>query len=382
MLRSEFLTGAASLAAATTGVGAPGPTFVPQSNIGVNVPLTGQLAQYGADIVRGVQAAVDETNRYTSTITRAWGVRSFDDQNSVAVATSNVFVAASDPSIVAMVGNLSADVTVKALPSYANANFALVVPCCTADSVTAGSFRNVFRLPTKDSDEGRLFARSVLQKRKSMTVIAVTVENDFGLDTAKAFVAQAKSDKHDADILTLSPKSDPRNTAAVLIARSPGYIFLSGRPTVLGPLAVEMRSQGYQGEFGCSDGFYLPTTTDMYAKPLDGALVATSEPPLDRVPGIVPILNDLRNEVGAITAFSAYGYAAAQLLIMASQRGNATTRFTLLTQMQSGGAYNLLVGQYAFGFSGDATLPNIYLFRVTADGFKFDRSAVPTGFAI
>jgi branched-chain amino acid transport system substrate-binding protein len=380
MLRSDFLHGITMLA---TGAAAPAAqTFVPQSNIGVNVPLTGQLAQYGQEIVRGVQAAVDETNRYTSTLTRAWGVRTFDDQNNVAVATSNVFVAASDPSVIGMVGDLSADVTIKALPSYANANFALVVPASTADAITAGNFRNVFRLPTKDSDEGRLFARAVLQKRAPATVLAVVVDGDFGLDTAKAFVAQAKSDKHTADVVTIGAKADPKNTAAVLLAHKPGYVFLSGRPERLGPVAAEMRAQGYQGEFGLGDGFYIPATTDTYAKPLDGALVATSEPPLDRVPTIVPILNDFRSEVGAITAFSAYGYAAAQLLILASQRGSATNRFQLLTQLQSGGAYNLLVGQYAFGFSGDATLPNIYLFRVTADGFKFAQSAVPTGFAV
>ena len=39
-----------------------------------------------------------------------------------------------------------------------------------------------------------------------------------------------------------------------------------------------------------------------------------------------------------------------------------------------------MVGQYSFNSNGDATLPNIYLFRVTAGGFVYDRAAVNTGF--
>jgi len=281
-----------------------------------------------------------------------------------------------------MIGNLTADTTLAALPQYANANFAIVVPCSTADSITAHNFHNVYRLPMSDSNEGRLFARTTLQKRAPMTVVALTVDGDFGFDTAQAFVAQAKSDKHTADVLTLGAKADPANSAAVVLKRDPKYVFLSGRPENLGPVALALRSQGYQGELGLGDGFYIGATIDTYAKPLDGALVCTSMPPLERVPSIVPLLNDFRNEVATITAFSAYGYAAAQLLIAASQRSNATNRFQLLTQMQSGGIYNLLVGQFGFDLNGDATQPNIYLFRVTADGFKYDRSAVNTGFAV
>ena len=379
MLRSDFLAGVTT-AVVTNGI--PTQTFLQQSTIGVNVPLTGQLAKYGQEIVRGVQAAIDETNRYTSTLTRAWGIRTFDDRNTVAVAQSNVFVAASDPSIVGMVGDLTADVTLAALPEYANANFAIVVPSSTADSITARNFHNVFRLPTSDSSEGRLFARSTLQKRSAANVVAVSVDGDFGFDTAQAFVTQAKNDKHAADVLTLGAKADPADSAAIILKRSPAYVFLSGRPERLGPVAIAMRAQGYQGDFGLSDGFYTSATFDTYEKPFDGALVCTSMPPLERVPSIITLLNDFRNEVGAITAFSAYGYASAQLLIAASQRASATNRFQLLTELQSGGVYNLLVGQYSFNLSGDATLPNIYIFRVTADGFKYDRAAVSSGFAV
>ncbi len=383
MLRSEFLTGAVAALLPTGATGIPNQSGVlTQVNVGVNVPLTGPLAQYGSQIVKGAQACVDETNRFTPSQTRYWGLRPFDDQNNSTVASSNVFVAASDPTVMGMIGNLTVDTTLAALPQYANANFAIVVPSVTADVITKRGFRNVFRLPTKDSSEGQLFSRSVLPKHSTATLIAVTMKGDYGADVASGLVAQATADKHDADTITVDPTNDPDNIAARIIKRNATLVFLAGKPTSLGPIAKALRKQGYKGDFGASDAFFTGAVIDPFGDALDGALVASSTPPIDRIPSMNQLVRDFQGEVGGIDAFEAFGYAAAQLIIQAAGRVNAKDRFALLTQMQQGGAYNLLVGQYAFNFSGDATLPNIYLYKLTPKGFTFEKSAVPSGFVV
>jgi hypothetical protein len=67
-------------------------------------------------------------------------------------------------------------------------------------------------------------------------------------------------------------------------------------------------------------------------------------------------------------------------MIAASQRANATTRALLLRSMQGGGTWSTLVGQFAFNISGDPLIPNIYLYTVDADGFKYARPAIRTGY--
>lgn len=380
--RATFLQGLVA-ATTTSATGNPVPPIVLQQlTIGVNVPLTGADAYYGQEVAKGVRAAVDETNKYNATLQRAYGIRVFDDQNSGAIATSNVLVAASDPSVVGMVGNLTLDVTMTALPQYANAGFPLAVPCVTGDALTKQGYHNVYRLPASDSAEGRLFASAVLKRRASMNVLGVVVDKDYGLATGSAFVAQAKADKHNAQLLTLESNADVPDSSAIIMRNQPGYIFMAGRPDKLGPIAVALRTGGYTGDLGFSDSFYSQDTVKNYGKTLSGALVASSLPPLNRVPSIVGYYNDFANEVGQVTAFSAYGYAAAQLLIQASQRANAINRFQILTQLQEGGTYQLLVGQYSFGPFGDATLPNVYLFALGPDGFTFSRSAFQDGFVV
>lgn len=377
------LGGALALPATARAQLLPG-QFAQQLTFGINVPLSGPLEEYGRQVVRGVEAAIDESNRYNAPLTRAFGIRTFDDQNSSAVATSNIAVAQNDPSIVAMIGNLTAEVTLASLPQYANANFALVVPSVTTDDITSRGYRNVFRLPTKDSSEGQLFARAVLQGRHAIVTRAIMLEGTYGADVARGFVAQAKADRHDADVVILTKNAvvDPAGAAKVILGSKPTYLFLCGKPATLGPIVEALRLANYTGEFGASDGFYMQATLDSYAKPLDGALVASSMPPLHRIPSMITVVSDMERYLGSVSAFSAYGYAAAQLLISAIGRVNAKNRFSLLSALQQNGSYDLLVGNYSFDFRGDATLPNIYLYTVTKDGFTFARPAVRNGFVV
>ena len=168
MKRRHFVLAAAAAAAASARAAAqvvpvqpagPYGQFLQQLSIGVNATLSGELGKYGQEIVKGVQAAVDEQNRFNAPISHVWGVRSYDDRNDLGFASSNVNVAAADSTVIAMIGSLTAPMTLAALPRYANDTFAVIVPTVTADSVTARGYHNVYRLPAKDSTIGQLFAR-------------------------------------------------------------------------------------------------------------------------------------------------------------------------------------------------------------------------------
>ncbi len=385
MKRSTFVAAAggavASALAAPARAQYNNPAFLPQVTIGVNVTLSGPLEKYGTEVVRGVQAAVDETNRFTAPISRVWGMRAYDDRDDVALAATNASVAAADSTVIGIVGNLTAPMTLAALSRYANVNFALVVPTVTADAVTNRNYHNVFRLPAKDSTSGRLFASTVLPEKRGVSALAVSLDGDYGYDVARGFVQEAKSERHDADVLLFPVKGfDPAQAARTVLQHSPGYVFLCGTTAGLGPLADALRLAGYRGDFGASDGFYNGDTLAKYSKSLDGAYVASSLPPLERVPSAVGLLTDFEREVGSITAFSAYGYAAAQVLIYAARRSAAYTRFSLLASMQRSPTITTLVGQYNFNVFGDPLIPNIYVYTVSGSGFTFARPAVRNGF--
>ncbi|MBV8345229.1 MAG: branched-chain amino acid ABC transporter substrate-binding protein [Candidatus Eremiobacteraeota bacterium] len=393
MRRGRFIAG---VAAATAGAGAraraqiipgqpiqPQQQFLPQFNIAVNVTLSGSLQKYGQEVVKGVQAAVDETNRFNAPVSHVWGLRPLDDRNDPGVAASNVNVAGADFSVIGAIGSLTSAMTLAALPRYAQQGLAVIVPTVTADAVTKRGFHNVYRLPAKDSSAGRLFASTALEGKRGVSAIAVAFDGDYGYDVARGFVDQAKADGHPADMLLFPfARTDPAAAARTVLDRAPGFVFLAGKTAELGPVADAMRLARYAGDFGASDGFFNLDTITSYATTLQGAYVASALPPLDKIPSAIQLVTDFQREVSQITAFSAYGYASAQLIFAAVQRANATSKFGLLHSLQSGGTFTTLVGQFAFNISGDPLIPNIFLYTITKDGFKYARPAVRTGFIL
>jgi ABC-type branched-subunit amino acid transport system substrate-binding protein len=392
MRRARFLGAAAAAVAAANGravaqivPGQPLPygQFLQQLSIAVNVTMSGDLGKYGQDVFKGVQAAVDEQNRFYAPISHAWACRALDDRNDQGVAQSNVNVAAADSTVVAVVGNLTAAMTLAALPRYANQTFALVVPTVTADAVTQRGYHNVYRLPAKDSTSGKLFAQVALEGKRGVNAIAVAFDGDYGYEVARGFVGQAQADHHPSDVLLFpSGTVEPAEAARSILDRAPGYVFLAGKTDAMGPIASALRLANYTGEFGASDGFFNLETISTYAAQLDGAWVASSLPPMNKIPSAASLITDFQREVGPITIFSQYGYAAAQLIISAAQQAGAASRTNVLRSLQRGGSYTTLAGQFAFTYSGDPLIPNIYLYVVGKDGFRYLRPAVRTGFVL
>jgi branched-chain amino acid transport system substrate-binding protein len=357
--------------------------FLTQYTIGVSVTLSGPLGKYGNEVVRGVQAAVDESNRFTTPIGHVWGLRAYDDRNDSAQAQSNPSIAAADSTVVGMVGNLTKAMTLAALSRYANVGFAVICPTVTADEITKRGYHNIFRLPARDTNAGQLFGSTVLEHRRGLPALAVALDGDYGSDVARGFVQGAKTNHVNADVV-LFPQSgfDPAAAARTVLDRNPQYVFFAGKTPELGPLAEALRLEHYSGEMGASDGFYNAETIATYASTMDGAYVAANLPPLDRVPSAIGILADFEHEIGAITALSAYGYAAAQIIISIAGSSGAATRFGVLTAMQRNPSFTTLVGQYGFNVNGDPLIPNIYLYQVGKKGFTFSRPAIRNGFVL
>jgi branched-chain amino acid transport system substrate-binding protein len=387
MRRSRFLAGGAALAAAASALPARAQyvnmPYRQVLSIAVNVPLSGALAAYGQQIAAGARAAVDYNNRYSAPLERVFAIRTFDDQDALAIALANAQFAAGDLTVMATIGGLTTDVTVGAIPGYSNAGMPLIVPASTADAVTARGYRNVFRLPTKDTTEGQLFARAILPQAKTTLALAVLQDGAYGAELAQGFVAQAKALKIAAEGVAF-PSDDPdyARAAAAIVARKPDYLFLAGKLGPMGPLIPALVAAGYKGAFGLGDGFYDPQTIALYGKALTGALVATSFAPLKRAPGDFMILGDLSAQVGDVTAFSAYGYSAAQIVMAAVKRVNAVDRTATLQALTAGATYQTLTGSYAFDFNGDPIDPNIYFYSIGKDGFKYEKPAHPTGFVL
>jgi ABC-type branched-subunit amino acid transport system substrate-binding protein len=384
--RFFLLSGAGALGAAAI-PRAAGAQFIPnrfqqQLTIAVNAPLSGDRGAAGRDILNGVQAAVDYTNRFGGTFTTAFAVRSFDDMDALAQSIVNVQFAQSDPTVMATIGGFDGSLISASLNTYENAQMPLLVPGSTADSVTARGYRNVWRLPTKDSIEGQLAALFLFKRQKPKLAIAVTQDGDYGSDVAQGFLNQAKSSGFPA-YMYLFANEKPNYAAAAkeIFGKNPDFIYLCGTTGAMGPLIPALRAAGYKGKFGASQGFYNQATVHDHAGALEGGFISTSFPPLERAPDVVMALNDFRSRF-PVTALSAFAYAAAQIVIAAARRTGATNRLTMMSALQSPSSYTTMVGQFQFAPTGDPIDPIVYFYAIADGKFKFIAPSHATPFVL
>jgi branched-chain amino acid transport system substrate-binding protein len=379
ILRSDFLAGlGATTVAATPFL----PNITPSVSIAVVAPFSGASKRIGERLEAGAQGAVQATNQLAGSFARTYAIRTFDDQNSVANASVQSSFASGDSSVLAVIGHVSSDATLQGITNYGPAQLALVVPFNTDDRITATQYRTVFRLPTKDSFEGGIFARTVLAQYKPKVPFVFVQDADYGADVANGFIDAMKTQKIDTPYSQFSyDKPNFGDVVTKALASSPDYVFLAGTVGDMGPIVGVLRAQGYTGPIGASQGFFDAAISKLGAA-ADGMMVSTSMPYLALAPSTVQLRQDFEVHFGAMDPLAAFGYAAAQIIISAIARTNASGRNSVVTAIAQGIPIDTMVGQYSFTPFGDAVTPQLYYYTVKGGAFTYAKQAHPSGFMI
>jgi branched-chain amino acid transport system substrate-binding protein len=381
VIRSQFLS---ALGATPVALTLPGYTSTSIS-IAVVAPLTGPARPLGAELVKGAQGAVDEINNYSlsvSGLTQSYAIRTFDDQNAVASAILQAQFVTGDSSVIGAVGHLAGDTTVHAIPTYSNAQCPLIVPVSTDDDVTGTNYRNVFRLPTKDSTEGELFGRAVTKQYHPKVPYIFVQDADYGADVANGFI-QAMNEAKVATPYQQFSYNKPDFGAVVdkALAATPDFIFLAGTVHDMGGIVAVLRAKGYTGPLGASQGFFDPGTIKLGAVAND-MMISTSMPYLQFAPSALRYRTDYETHYGPLSPVAAFGYAAVQVLVNTITRSGASARNTLLSALHTGQPVDTIAGTFSFDGFGDPVDPQLYFYTVRDGKFAYLHEAHPSSFSI
>jgi branched-chain amino acid transport system substrate-binding protein len=376
-LRSDFLAGLGATTVAQTL-----PQMTASISIGVCAPFSGSAKPIGQRLADGVQGAITEANQLAGSFARTYAMRTFDDQNTVANAVLQSSFAAGDTSILGMIGHVSTEATLEAIPTYGRAQLALIVPFGTDDRLTATPYHCVFRLPTKDSFEGEIFARTVADQFKPKLPYVFVQDADYGADVANGFLNVMGGRKIAAQYQQFHYEgADFGKVVDTALAVQPDYVFLAGAVADMGPIVATLRGKGYTGPIGASQGFFDAQTLKL-GDAADGMTVSTSMPYLPLAPSTLMNRQEFEQHFGRLDPFAAFGYAAAQVLISAIGRTNAASRNAVVTALAQGVPIDTMVGQYSFTPFGDALQPQLYYYTVRKGAFTYLKAAHPSGFTV
>jgi branched-chain amino acid transport system substrate-binding protein len=374
--RGEFLAGLGATTAAATF-----PQLTPTISIGVCAPFSGSAKPIGQRLADGVQGAINFSNERAGSLSATFAMRTFDDQNTVANGLLQASFAVGDSSVIAVIGHVSNDVTLNVIPTYGPAQMPLILPLCTDDRLTATPYHSVFRLPTKDSFEGMLFAQTVMAEVKPKLPYVFVQDADYGADVANGFINAMTERKIAVQYQQFAYSgADFGKVVDTALAVQPDYVFLAGVVGDMGPIVGVLRAKGYTGQIGASQGFFDPGTLTLGAA--EGMTVSSSMPYLPLAPSTVVARDEFETHFGRMDPTAAFGYAAAQLVIAAVTRANARARNAVVAAIAQGVPIPTMTGEYSFTPFGDAVQPEIYYYAVRKGTFAYLHQARPSGFMV
>lgn len=351
------------------------PAIAPPASVAVMGPLSGSAAPAGEQLVNGVRGAFDDANSTGAFLNHFWTLRTFDDQNALASALLMSRFAIDDPTQSIVIGHLSGKITSQVIRTYSDNNMALIVPAASTDSITSQGYRNVFRLPTKDSTEGILHAKFVKKEKRGTRIAVVYEDADYGPDVAQTFLKQTQGDGLASFEIKLSQARPDFGAAANgIIAQQADLAFFAGLAPTLGPLIPILRSAGWNGRLDGSAGFFDGGLWPSYGKGVEGLIVSSSMPPLQIVPSAIALKTQYEQHYGPMTPIAAFAYSAAQIFIAAVQRFNSTSRLTVARAIAQPIAFDVLTGSFQFDPFGDPLQPNIYYYQLQNAQWQYVRA--------
>lgn len=354
--------------------------------IGMDAPLTGELARQAAVVTTAVRFAINEANAKGGVAGYKIQLRLLDDGSTttgmydVALSATNARRFMNDPSVIAEVGPVNSGSAKSMSPIFSEGEMAFISGSATNPDLNNPKFSslyhpggkpNFFRTVTTDAYQGPGLADYFAEvlKKKSVTVLDDT--GAYGVGMANAFAARAAEKGMK---VVIRDRVDPLNadyTAVLTHAKSLGSeaLYYGGDPMS----GVKVAKQSYNilpdAVKGGGDGVHTPDMLEGAGMPAINGWYATSAAShVLNEPSVQPWIKRFKAETKTSPAdYSVTYYDAVQVILDAIRRvaasGKPVTRDAVRQAMLSTNL-NLIQGHVSFNKYGDLGSTAVSIFQV------------------
>ena len=346
--------------------------------IGVPVPLSGEYASAGVDIMHGAQLAANNINSSGGVLGRHIQVVSQDDA-CLASTGSQAAQKLISQGIAAAAGGYCSTAAFPELEAFHRAGIPYVMDASTNPQLTEQGFAQAFRTIGRDDEQGPI-AASYITGYLHATRVAVGNDNStYAKGLANATVTALQKDG--AQVVfnnALTPGQSDYTSFLTKIGQSkPQVFYYTGYYPEFGLLLKQAKQLGLKFTMMGGDANNDPTLLKTAASAANGAMMTTA-----------PLAQFLSSAQGYVSAYqSAYGtgpgpystyeYDAVGVVAQAIKDAGSTTPSKITTALKSI-SYTGITGAFHFDSVGDRNPANYIVIIVKNGAFaaykKFDNT--------
>lgn len=351
---------------------------VPDSTIviGTVAPLSGDQAQVGEDMVRGVEVAVAEINANGGLLGHKVELIKLDDRADPKEATSAASRLAANQDVVGVIGHLNSGSSIPASAIYNRDHIAMITPVSTADKLTEQGFENVFRVVLRNSDQGPAAADYAKDKLGAKRVAVIHDKSAYGKGIVTAFAARAKAiglDLVAEESFSVGDK-DFSTLVTKLVSVKPDAIYAGAMFTEGALLMRQARPRGLHATFLSGDGFFAPKLMELGGDAVEGTVVSFLAPPWEETPAAQKFLDTFQKSYGEpVKTYAPLAYDATMVLAEAIRQAGKADRQTIVASLRTPAFHwQGIAADYRFDAKGDLEQPKAVFYRVREGRFRVD----------
>jgi branched-chain amino acid transport system substrate-binding protein len=352
--------------------------FAPSAVIKIvsHVPLSGDHADTGTDIMRGTELAVKQLSGPLNELGYQVELVTYDDQNLGEKALQNAAQLVADPEILCGVGHYDSDISVAASNIYHQANLAFIAPSVTAPLLTGQSFLEVDRVIGRTDGQG-LAAAQFAKDQGFKKFFIVSQKSDISLKNAESFRVESGrlGIKRVGSVISNLTPENTANFVSMIMATKPDLVYISNAADQAIPFLKALRAAGYSGAIlGTEKLDSRSMIHDAGPSLINGGMYYTiMNPPAEYYSDASQFMQDFYTQYSATPlSFAARAYDAAGICLKAIEEAAKAKGGTLPTRVEVAKAirdlkdYKGITGTYSFNDRGDPDPMQYYVYQVAS----------------
>jgi branched-chain amino acid transport system substrate-binding protein len=289
-----------------------------QVKMGVEGPITGPNAAFGAQLKNGAEQAVTDINAAGGIMGQKISIQFGDDVSDPkqGVSVANKFAA---DGVKFVVGAFNSGVTMPSSEVYQENGILEITPASTNPQVTERKMWNIFRTCGRDDQQGAVAGAYILKHFKGKKVAVVHDKTTYGKGLADETIkAMGKGGMKPVLYEGINVGEKDYSALVSKIKQSGAdLVYWGGLHTEGGLIVRQMRDQGVKAPLMGGDGI----TTDEFAQVggpgVEGTLM-TYGPDARNNPAAKDIVAKFRAAKFEPEAYTLYSYAAVQIMAQAA----------------------------------------------------------------
>jgi branched-chain amino acid transport system substrate-binding protein len=341
--------------------------------IGFAAPLTGQQSNYGTDMQKGAQLAIDDFNATHPVIGGkpvTFSLTSEDDQADPRTGTT-VAQRLIDDGVHGIVGHFNSGTSIPASDLYNRAGLPQV-SMATSPVYTARGYRTTYRLLTSDSQAGSIMGTYVVNKLKYKRIAIIDDRTAYGQGIADEFAAAVTA--AGGTVVKRDYTNDKALDFSAILTNmkglDPDAIFYGGGDAQSSPMIRKMRQLGIKSAFITGEMSKSPTFLKVGGSAAEGSIVYMGGLPKEKMPGFSGFESryKARFHEDPVT-YSPYSYDGTIALLTAMKDANSTDPKVYTPWLDKVNIKGVTSNDVAYDSKGDLKDAPVTIYRVEKGGF-------------